>query len=160
MEKLPLLIALEGPDCSGKTTILKDLKELYPQVNFVDRDIVSHMVYNRKFKRTTFWWVPVDVFESYWLHYHKYNERFINILFTADSKTLAKRAFRKCESFCENTTFEEVQRMLEIDDYNFYQMTEKLYKEWGFNYIVINTDEPRETNLERLRKFIDGQLSV
>lgn len=158
MEKLPLLIALEGPDCSGKTTILKDLKELYPQVNFVDRDIVSHIVYNRKFKRTTFKWVPVDIFESYWLYYYKYNETFCNILFTADSKTLAKRAFRKCESFCENAAFDEVQRMLEIDDYNFKKVTKMLNQEWDFPYIVINTDNDKSKNLDIIKGFINERL--
>ena len=158
MEKLPLLIALEGPDCSGKSTIFKDLKEQYPQVNFVDRDIVSHIVYNRKFKRTTFKWVPVDIFESYWLYYHKYNETFCNVLFTADSRTLANRAFKKCEPFCENATFDEVQRMLEIDDYNFKKVTKMLNQAWGFPYIVINTDNAKDKNLDIIKDFINERL--
>lgn len=157
----PFRFVTEGADGSGKTTFFDKLKELYPDIAFEDRQIVSDIVYNRKFKRKEFNGVPVDIHEQYWLYKHKNTETYCNILFTADKYTLARRAIEKEESFCRNRTFEEIADYLYQDDMEFKRVTLQLYQAWGFDYIEIDTSYMLfEDNLELIKGFIDGKLRV
>lgn len=158
MEKKKLKIALESCDCAGKSTLHKMLKEVYPDLDIVDRSILSDIVYAKKFNRTEYMGVPIQTYLDYWKYWHKANVDLKIVLFTASPETLALRALDKQEDFCRNRTFEQIRDYLEEDDISFHIEARKLYNEFDFEFIIVNTDRNIKDTLEQIKDFINGRL--
>lgn len=159
MKDKPLKIILEGPDGSGKSTIHKELKKLYPDLDIVDRSFVSDIVYAKKFNRTEYMGVPIQTYVDYWLYWHAANTNSCIVLFTATPETLATRALEKDEDFCRNRDFKQICEYLEKDDEAFKEVLQKVYKCFGFDFISIDTSSyDKEKTLDYIRNYIDGKL--
>lgn len=159
METKQLKILLEGPDCSGKSTICEKLRVLYPDVEIVDRSIISDIVYAHKFKRQEYLGIPIDLYLNYWLHWHKNNRKSKIVLFTASPEVLAQRAMEKNEDFCRNRTFEQVVEHLDTDRQAFAYHTTKASELFGFPVLDINTEtNDIDFNLQMIGDFIDVEL--
>ena len=156
----PLKIVLEGCDCSGKSTFYKELIKMYKNIEFMDRCLVSDIVYAEKFNRDIYLGIPIKTYIDFWKYWHKENVRLCHILFTASPETLAKRAIEKEEQFCRNRTYDQIQEYLYKDDIAFKRTTIELYKDWGFDFIEINTDEDYTLNMQKIVGYINGKLSV
>lgn len=158
MGKKKLKIALDGVDGSGKSTVHKLLKEIYPDLDIVDRSILSDIVYAKKFKRTEYMGVPIQTYLDYWKYWHKVNVDLKIILFTATPATLALRALDKEEDFCRNRDFKQLMDYLQKDDISFHEEACKLYNEFGFEFIIVDTDRNIKDTLEQIKDFINGRL--
>ena len=153
MEKTKKLI-LEGPDCSGKTTIANILRKRYPNLEIVDRFFISDRVYAQKFNRDTYLGVPIVTYLEYWEQWHKNNMDVRIILCTAKNSTLAKRAIEKGESFCRNRTFEEVENYLATDNYAFISASNYVCERLDIPLLTVNTDNDIKFTLEKIEGFL------
>lgn len=160
MENRQLKIILEGPDCSGKSTIHKKLKKAYPDIDIVDRSFISDIVYAKKFSRDMYMGVPIDTYISYWVHWHANNLNTKIVLFTAKPETLAVRALNKDESFARNRTFEAVIEHLAKDDAAFKHYTKAMSTKFGFEYITVDTDLTQKTTMESITAFINDCMKA
>ena len=159
MKDKPLKIILEGPDGSGKSTIHKELKKLYPDLDIVDRSFVSDIVYAKKFNRTEYMGVPIQTYVDYWLYWHLANTNSCIVLFTATPETLAARALAKDEAFCRNRDFKQICEYLEKDDAAFKEVLQEVHKCFGFDFILVDTSScDKEKTLDYIRDYIDGKL--
>ena len=158
VNKKPLKIVLEGCDCVGKSTFYKELIKLYPSIEFMDRCLVSDIVYAKKFKRDVYLGIPINTYIDFWKYWHMYNVRLCHILFVANPYTLAKRAIQKEEPFCRNRTFNQIKKYLYQDLVEFKECTRKLYYECSFDFIEIDTDEDFDNNLKKIQEFINDKL--
>lgn len=160
MEKKKLKFCLEGPDGSGKSTVHKMLKEVYPDLDIVDRSILSDIVYAKKFDRTEYMGVPIQTYLDYWKYWHKANVDLKIVLFTASPETLALRALDKKEDFCRNRTFEQIKDYLKLDDIAFQEEACKLYNEFGFEFTTVDTDRSTKDTFEQIKDFINGRFWI
>ena len=119
---------------------------------------MSDIVYAKKFNRDIYLGIPIKTYIDFWKYWHKENVRLCHILFTASLETLAKRAIEKEEQFCRNRTYEQIQEYLYKDDIAFKRTTIELYKDWGFDFIEIDTDENFDDNLKKIQEFINDKL--
>lgn len=160
MENRQLKIVLEGPDCSGKSTIHKKLKKAYPNIDIVDRSFISDIVYAKKFSRDTYMGVPTYIYISYWTHWHANNLNTKIVLFTAKPETLAMRAFNKDEDFTRNRTFEATVAHLAKDDLAFKHYTKAMSTEFGFEYITVDTDLEQKVTMKTITNFIENCMKA
>lgn len=151
----PLKIMLEGCDKTGKSTLHKLLKEEYPDIDIVDRSILSDIVFNKLFNRSTYMGVPVDIYENYWLYFHKENTDSRVILFLTDTNILVERSKKFNEPFCKNRTDEQLFNYIDNEQKEFVRSLAK-YRQWftGMLYVDTTKDTIEET-LKKIKAFID-----
>lgn len=152
-------VLVEGPDCSGKTSLMtelwkdKDLSQFY----IYDRWIISDEVYAKKFKRKFYKNVDIDTY----LSYHKQrtsslpNLKIIHC--TADAYTLADRCILKNDPLVEGKTYETIVKELASDRLNFDYCIHRFCEDYNIQLLEIDTSEkPLEDCVKLAKQFILG----
>lgn len=151
----PIKLIVEGPDGSGKSTLIDLMRPQYPEIEFADRAFISDRVYAYKFDRDTYLGVDICTYLSYWEQVHANNLDTRIILCLADADDLAKRAVQKDEEFCRNRTFEQVKQFLQKDMDEFEFWTRHIVERYKFPLMVLNTSKyDIEHCIQRIKEFI------
>lgn len=148
-------LVFEGPDGSGKSSIIKVLKEQCPELDLADRGFISDKVYADKFNRDNYDGIPVDIYVDYWANWHKFNRDTRIVFCHASKNTLARRCVQKNESFARNRSFTELQDYIEEDRQRFIEVTTEYIRKFKLPCVIINTDENIDVCIQKIKDFIN-----
>lgn len=157
MNKLKKKIIFEGADKSGKSSLAKELRLIYPDLDIADRSFISDRVYANKFNRTQYLGVDINTYLSYWEQFHANALDTSIILCVADKDTLAMRAIQHEEPFCRNRNYNQIKDFLEKDQIAFCNTTKAISLLYNFKVLEIDTSLLRKDEcITKIKGFIDN----
>ena len=154
MKQDKTVLIFEGPDKSGKDTLIDILRFECPEVTTVNRQFISDEVYAKKFNRGIYLNVPIDIYLAYWSNYYKNFANTAIVLCIADVNTLVQRCLSANDPLCKSKSIEQVHKELENDLEAFKKTTNK-YKDM-FKILIVDTSKAStEACFNQIKDFIN-----
>jgi predicted ATPase len=150
-------LIFEGTDASGKSTLIKELQKLFPELELVDRWLISDEVYAKKFNRSNWEGKPIDDYLKYWAQWHKRNRNVYIVLCEANVMDLLNRCKQKDDIIVQNKDSFNAVRELNKDKSDFNLVTKYICYKYDFKLLILNTTEESISKcLKRIQSFIRG----
>lgn len=141
-------------DGSGKSTLIKELSNLYSELDVQDRGFISDQVYAKKFNRTQYEGVDLDTYLKYWKQWHKFNRDVVIVLCQPSITILANRCIEKKESFCRNRDYESLVNYLSKDAASFNIETSEVCESYNFPLLILDTSLTIGNCIKQIEEFI------
>lgn len=162
MENKEKKLIFEGADKSGKSTLVKILRQEYPNLDIADRSFISDRVFAKMFKRDRYLGVDITTYLNYWEQFHANMLDTRIVLVTCNLEQLAQRCMQAEEPFCRNRTFEQVKDYVRQEQIEFCNATQAIRLLYDFKTLELNTNyESINESIKRVREFItyDGWVN-
>ena len=125
-----LKIVFEGPNCSGKSTLVEQCRKRWPDIEFADRSFISDRVYAVIFNRKKYLGVDIKIYLSFWEQTHANTLDTRIVLCIANTSDLVKRAYEKKEPFTKDKTEQEVFNYLDEEYFEFCFYTRRVAEKY------------------------------
>lgn len=153
-------VLVEGPDGSGKTSLMielwkdRDLSQFY----IYDRGIISDVVYSEKFDRESYKGIDIDTYIDYHRQKTLHLPNIKIVLCQADADVLYERCLSKNDPIIAGKKKEDIIEELRVDSFRFTDETQFYCDKYCIPYIIIDTTKDTlEHSVAKVKSFILGR---